>query len=427
MSEQPGSGAQGPPRFNPTAEPNTSPAAPPATPAPAPPVPPASIQPPARPSVAPVEEGPDAAPPGERPADPVAAGPASIAADEDEADLARPDRPAPPSRFRSRLWRAGALLWSLGLLAGGGTAGWIAHERYAPEPETVEYLVEVDRPVVAERSNGAATGTVPNVLGLSEEQGRQVMIDAGLDSASIVVERVPAAGDTERVVNQQPASGSLLGGAVTLFVGVPSTMPDFTGATIAEARAQLSALGARPVITNRFDAATPEGQVLETVPAPGEPLPIDVSLVVSEPASSVFLSQVASIRQDCSQTTLTANGTRYDEALVCRPTFDRTHTMEFAVARAATGLTATIAHDDEGEIGSTALFSVYVDDVLADQWVVPFGEQVEIAVDLSGALRVRLDVQRVGDADERGELRAVWADTRLLGGRTNIEGLLDAS
>ncbi len=332
----------------------------------------------------------------------------------------------PQQRTRSRLAVAGFTLWSLALLGGGTMLGWAGHRRFSDQPAPVVLDVVVDRPVVAGGGENSAAGTVPNVLGLLEEQARQVMTDAGLSPSSIVFETIPAAGEVGTVVNQDPPPGSLMGGAVKIYLGEATTMPELVALDLAQARTQLAQLGARPSVISRFDAAVREGVVIETNPKAGAPLTAEVQLVVGDAASSVFVTELSAIEQQCSTDQVTANAVDFDVALVCSPRSENVAATEYALNRMATAFSATLSHADDGGLGVPVTFTVYVDGVRAGAWTVAFGQSIPIEVPIQGALRLRLETQRAVQIESNDGVRAVWAEPRLLGGRESIDAMLES-
>lgn len=247
--------------------------------------------------------------------------------DDDEAD-ADDDHPHtdPPRRRRRGAWLA---LTVLLLLAGSALAGYLVWDRLlapvvaipavteAPEGQAVaaleeagfEVIVDDDRPFDAEVPAGhvltqsptgeARTGTVvtltlsagprqvavPDVRGAPLDDAIEALEDLGF--ATGVEERFDADVPTGEVLATDPAPGVELdeGSEVTVVASLgpqPVAVPELRGRTLAEATADLEALGLEVNVTRRVFSSAPEGAVVGQNPEPGvELLPgatVDVAL-----------------------------------------------------------------------------------------------------------------------------------------------------
>ena len=82
-------------------------------------------------------------------------------------------------------------------------------------------------------SVGAAEVAMPDLGGLTTEQSRRVLVDAGLERAKVTTRSVEYAGPEGLVVGQQPIPGANVGhdsvDGVTLTLSRPGLIPDLSG------------------------------------------------------------------------------------------------------------------------------------------------------------------------------------------------------
>ncbi|MET9798526.1 protein kinase domain-containing protein [Nocardiopsis alba] len=104
------------------------------------------------------------------------------------------------------------------------------------------------------------------------------------------------------------------------------------------------------------------------------------------------------------------NGEVYSRALLSDSCNSCTGWVEYNLSRGWDTLTATIGIDDRSSAGGTSTLTVYVDGEAAMKETLRLGETMEIEVDVTDVLRLRLDVE--SDVEE---VRPVWADPVLTG------------
>ncbi len=249
-----------------------------------------------RADVAPAQDGPDPAP--GTPADPAATAVTAlggrtvalpigaIAVDE---DVPADDPTGPVRRRRRRRVVALTVLALLLAVAGGGSWWWFTQ-------------------------GPGAYVTVPQVVGLSEDEAVAVLSDAGIEPA---VER--AHHDTapeQEVFAAEPAPGDQVhrDDAVVLHVSRGILMvevPDVVGATRVEAVAALeeAQLGVGDV-EEPWDDEVPAGEVMSVSPEPGETIPHNqpVDLVVSAGREPVELVSVVGADRDTALSDLESAG-----------------------------------------------------------------------------------------------------------------------
>jgi beta-lactam-binding protein with PASTA domain len=324
----------------------------------------------------------------------------------------------------ARLVVTGMALATIGTCLALVYAGWWLHERDPGKPVSVA----IKRPITVIRDAGAASGSVPNVLGLDVDTARQAMIDAGVDPARVATEERPYAGEAGLVVSQRPAPGARRQDRVLLAVSARAQMPAVAGDQIRAARERLADLGARVVVRSRFDSGAAEGTVLSTRPAEGEVLSDSATLTVAEASSSVFLSQLESVSSDCSvEEELTMNGRAVKNPLTCSPSSDYASEMEYVLNRRVARFVATVGLGDRGGDRVPARFRVVVDGRMVATRTVAFGQIARIAVPVAGALRLRLETRMASGREQDDSPIATWGNARLLGGQSAIDALIKES
>lgn len=114
---------------------------------------------------------------------------------------------------------------------------------------------------------------VPAVIGLTLDDARQAIIDAGLRVGRIT-EMPDADFDEGTVIESSPVAGVEIGPAIPVDLIVSSgpeifELPDVTEMTERDAIAILTDLGLRFTVNDEFDTDVPEGEVIRTDPEPG--------------------------------------------------------------------------------------------------------------------------------------------------------------
>ncbi len=308
--------------------------------------------------------------------------------------------------------------------------GWYLHDWLGSD----EVVVSVDRPVQVYAPETVAAGNVPNVVGLTEEEARRVLSDAGIELSAVSTEDVPYVGPTSLVVRQTPASGGRIGDRkILLDVSAPARMPDLNGSNEGEARAALSELGARIAVVGEYQPGAAEGTVLSTEPPVGEPIADRATLHVAEPLSSIFLTQLEPVESSCrtGEEAVVAGETE-EEAIVCQPDPGANpRLVTYVLGGQVESLRAMLGLDDTGDPEVPVEFRVYADgnQLLAKR--LEFGDTLPIDVPLLGKLQLRLEVSALGGASGAGSLlvRAVFGEPQLVGSRSAVdrisEGLVE--
>ena len=163
--------------------------------------------------------------------------------------------------------------------------------------------------------------TVPDVVGKTQADATKVLEDAGLKVGEITSEHDPEAA-AGIVLLQDPGVGTDVddGTAVALTVSSgPGTaaVPDVVGMTRADAESTLADAGFVPASVTQYDMTAPAGEVVEQLPAGGEPATTgsQVGLIVSRgrPDVSVSVPDVTGMTAD------EATATLADAALLAVP------------------------------------------------------------------------------------------------------------
>ena len=205
------------------------------------------------------------------------------------------------------------------------------------------------------------------------------------------------------------------------MVAAPATTPDVVGQDVSAATEALELLGA--VVRERIEVR-PEltaGTVLSTSPAAGEVLGEVVEVVVADPGNAFALTDFPVV--DSSSCSIT------DDALLvgavqplsysCRPDPEFPGVVELAVGRQASSLQMTLGADDRGGTQPAALV-VIGDGREFQRLPVAFGGTQEVRLDVSGVLRLRLEV-RTAAVDDAPSV--VLGDAVLLGGEAGLGSL----
>jgi hypothetical protein len=304
-------------------------------------------------------------------------------------------------------------------------SGWQLHDWVSGKP-TVH--VTVNRPIKVMKEQSASVDTMPSLLGLTEQRARQVLADASVDLKRVSTTMQPYAGEQGVVIGQTPLSGSSLGSsAIVLTVSTPAKMPPLEGMSLDGARDMLTQIGASVLVETRYQPSTKENTVLETRPAVGAPLTDRATLVIAEPPSAVFLSQLQSISSSCGAETLNVAGVSRSDALVCQPGEDSPSVMEYLLNRRVAEFQTVLGLGDRGARDASVTFRVFVDGRRATLVTLAFGQTQKITIPVVSALRIRIEaaINRPSQSDE--EVQAVFANARFLGGQSAIDELIAES
>lgn len=330
-----------------------------------------------------------------------------MSSSEDEAPQA-----APTKRKGSWLRRSALTLAALALVALGAAGGQFLWPR-----QVVVQQVGADE-------QAASILTMPNVLGLSEDDARGAISDAGYSRAVVTTQR-GAAGEAGSVLEQKPAAQAELdpGTAVELVISTPTRMPALVGHDQKSAQSKVEMLGGAAQFEAVVDASQPPGTVLSTEPQAGKPMPQIVRLRVATGGVARLLTDLSAVeRAGCSRATGTlVNGQVFTSSLTCTPR-DRTPAqVTYSLSRKAGYLRFTLGVPDRiDDPKATAKVTVLVDGKLAMSQQAKFGTSSRHVVSLAKALRLQIIVESVG-RDSRPEV--VFGDIALMGLASDLDQL----
>lgn len=185
-------------------------------------------------------------------------------------------------------------------------------------PTTTTY--EVLPPVTEAEGEAVTAGPIftPDVIGLDTTTARRVLVDAGLSGDMTIID-TPAAGPEGIIRAQNPEPGGVAD-PVEIFVSAAVDIPELAGMTIDDARTALEDYDVQIRLVREVDPSVDSGQVLNSEPAAGEPLPTIIELTISDEGSWVWLNNVSVNDREgscASINDLVAAGVRFDVALEC--------------------------------------------------------------------------------------------------------------
>lgn len=328
---------------------------------------------------------------------------------------------------RVRVKRIALVLAVLALMAWAGVLGWYLHEWSGRGDLTVE----VDRPVQIYSPEAVTEGSVPNVVGLTEDEAMRVLSDAGIAIGTVRAGVVPDVGPPGLVVRQVPPSGVAVGKRdVSLAISGPALMPDLEGETEADAKETLSSLGARVSVVDEYQAGAAEGSVIATEPGAGETIVDKAVLHVAEPLSSVYLTQLSPLEANCrTAEEATLAGEQQTEAIICLPEPGaKPRSIIYQLGGEAESFRAEVGLDDASNAEVPVELRVVVDGDVALHQRLEFGEREAIEVPVLGKFQLRLEATAIGVAPPGATpVRATFGEPRLVGSRSAIDQLAEGA
>lgn len=317
----------------------------------------------------------------------------------------RKDRTDPKDRKLSLVRRA-RVLAALALLGTGVLIGWwsvsglsvLRSSNDTAQTQAFDY-------------SGLDTGVMPDVRGLTLDDARQAIADAGVNIGDIEVEVEPWAGRPDTVVSQSPAQGATGPESVTLSVSTPAEVPEVTGVAILDVTEQLGALGTSVDLRYRYEPGAPAGTALRTEPAAGEPLPDEVVVVVADAGFSTFVSALS---RECSSADASLDGKDYPNSVSCRAD-DDPESYVWITKRAVDSLVADVGIDDSDEPGTTVEVEVFADGRSVARVEAGYGRVERLEANLRGALRVEIVTRAVALPGSSSSASVVLGDARFIG------------
>jgi hypothetical protein len=324
---------------------------------------------------------------------------------------------APPKRKRRRrrVALAAFVLWSIGVAALGGAAGYAAWDRLSPHaagPVTVERIAPA---LVGEQD--ATEVVMPDVVSLGRQAALEAVATAGLDPSTVTFEERPYAADVGSVVAQEPLGGTRDPKGVRLVLAKVAAMPKTVGSTAEAATAQLEELGAAVQTRQVYARGTAVGTVVKSTPPQGKPLVGAVTLFVSSAPAALFLSDLEAARLDCSTDTATTSGKQYDSSVVCRGGGSEPSVGTWVVDKHADGVTFAAGLTGDSDPGGTGRVVIRGDGKPLRTVDLRFGTARSVTLPLTGVTQLSIEV-----TGSEGTT-VVLGDAKVLGAAAGISVL----
>lgn len=193
-------------------------------------------------------------------------------------------------------------------------------------------------------------------------------------------------------------------------------MPDFVGGPLSKVETTLPD-GTTVESVDVLDEEKTDGTVISQIPAAGDPIGDEVTVKVARQPVTVYLDSmepVESLYGDFESNDV--NGTTLTHALTMNVEDGYPASVEYNLGRNFRRLQGTIGLSDTAEDASaTVNFEVYADGRKIYDKTVGLGESVEIDLDVTDCLRLRLSNQYVAGSEDWSDAPAVWGGIRLLG------------
>ncbi len=260
-----------------------------------------------------------------------------------------------------------------------------------------------------------ATVLTPDVRGLSENDARQVLADAGVATGAVTTTTREAAGPAGRVIAQDPVFGTADPATVFLTVSTTAKVPDVAGKDGQAIAAALAQLGAEVTLRRTYLAGTPAGVGISIEPAPGTDLPAQVTLVLADGATSLYLTDLDTVTGGCSDGRESVNGVQLDNTLTCPARASASETS-WIIGHAIDTLDATLGIPDDVDPSARVRVEVLADGVPKADLTVTYGTSTPLHVDTTGALRLTVRISNLTPAEQRIDAAVAIADAKVSGG-----------
>lgn len=306
------------------------------------------------------------------------------------------------------------VLLLLAFLGAAFVGGWTVHgllQTYLSGEETTASSENTTAAAAVQRA-------MPDIRGLQVADAKQILADTGVDVAQLQLQERPWGGPAGLVITQNPVVGEAATGPITLTVSTPAAMPDLTGRTRQEALEALRALGVEASVSEEYALAKPTGTVLRSSVKPGDPLPLDVQLVVAQAGGSVFLSSIDPVSSSCATGEYKVNGISYEDSLSCAAGRDKPNTYNWQVSGKAMYLEGSVGVADSETAGARVTVTVVGDGRVLGDLPATVGAPARLGIDITGVQRLELRVQGTAKS-------AVLAEARLKGTVAQVQQLED--
>lgn len=253
--------------------------------------------------------------------------------------------------------------------------------------------------------------TMPDLVGQQLSAGRAQLEKY---NARITERKEIATQPAGTVIKQEPAAGAAFAINVVLTVSVvPPAVPTVIGLTVGDAKVQLEGLGFKVIELSAIDEQKADGLVVAQQPVAGTPNAGEVTVSVARRPEIRFLSQFSPVTADRAETGGEArkgNAQVFNRWIAFDARYPST-SISFDLSRGYRSLKAMLAFDDKSSDRSKAKVEFFGDGRLLGEAEATFGETLPVDLDVTGVLRLRIEVTRLGGGDSTLYL----ADPRLLG------------
>jgi hypothetical protein len=269
-----------------------------------------------------------------------------------------PSRPLPLLRRLASIGSI-AIVAVIGLFGAGFGTGWVTSNNIATAgPENT-----APTPTTAPNIPGfSASVLMPDVRGLTPDDAKQVLADAGIDIATVTAKSRPSAGLSGLIVAQVPAFGAGNPSTVSLVVSTPAIVPSVIGQSATDAITSLSALGAQIQRVSVFVPGATIGKVTAINPAPGLPLPEIVTLSVTAVPASLNLATLHISGECGASNTATMNGKDWSNAVTCSSSSSGASAF-WAVGKSVDQITGTLGIADRENSSASATVQIMGDGI----------------------------------------------------------------
>jgi hypothetical protein len=328
--------------------------------------------------------------------------------------------PAPPAVLGWLRTRWARIAWrtclALALVGAGIIVGWGAGaERSAVDAEPTP---KPGDPASASSAADPDALSMPDVRGLSADQARQVLADAGVRAEVVALSDLPAAGESGIVLVQDPVYGYPVEGSVTLSVSRAARVPVVAGRSATDVLADLDELGAQVKTVSRYVPGVAPGNVAAIKPAAGTPLPDAVTVTVASQPDELSLNQVEAFEDSCWTNDDSMNGVDHTEMYTCETDSEPVQ-QGWIVNRSAQRLRGVVGIPDSSSPGDRMTLEVLGDGVVLSTVQAEYGATSPLDVDVAGVLRLTMRVRST--TDEYGTIGL--ADLVLVGDQRRLSKL----
>lgn len=244
---------------------------------------------------------------------------------------------------------------------------------------------------------------MPDVRGLTENDARQALVDAGIPAEFVSLTERDAAGKAGLIIQQTPVFGALNPNAVTLIVSTEASIPEMAGQPAEGIIGALQSLGARVEQVRIYEPGTTVGNVVRTEPEMGSAVPDVVKVYIADsPLTKSFDDFDRITGGDRTNSDVLHQGIKYKSALTLDAgRSDSVEKSAWDLKGVVTLLEGSYALDEESEGG--VILRVRGDGVLIDEATVTSTEPVPFEWKLLGVKTLMFEIQRT-DKGKSGRL-----------------------